>query len=373
MSYLESETSSKITYQFYPIPKEFFTNDFIEDPIMMKLILYIFKRIRPFPQLIKMMNNKRQVEIQLQPYEFIFGRLQACAEIGCKEKELRGRLEKLRASSSEAQNLRGENGFDIPVVKGQQFLEKRASSSTSTFTVYRLMTENLSQINHEKRASSCSQKNDADFPSEECSRDSCDIGPAVRATNKKEQEEREQENICLKETRKKNDVHNPSVTPLPPKGGVVVPLSFSIDEKIEQQFSQDDVDVVEWKLMCETIGISAPNVTTIKRWIKQAGLHRLNYSIQMLEREIAKKHKIGKVIGNKEGWIQDCLAGRWDLREIFTQRNKLFLEEFRETHKITTLKFFQKSARDMVKGYDFEFTQNPDQFQEYVNRKYGFN
>ena len=150
-------------------------------------------------------------------------------------------------------------------------------------------------------------------------------------------------------------------------------MSFSIDEKIEQQFSQDDVDVVEWKLMCETIGISAPNVTTIKRWIKQAGLHRLNYSIQMLEREIAKKHKIGKVIGNKEGWIQDCLAGRWDLREIFTQRNKLFLEEFRETHKITTLKFFQKSARDMVKGYDFEFTQNPDQFQEYVNRKYGFN
>lgn len=382
----DSKTSlyTKIPYQFYPIPKEFLTNEFLEDPIMMKLIVYIFKRIRPFPQLVEIMNNKRIVEVQLQPFEFIFGRVACAKECGVSEEEIRSRVNKLfgqpsryhvrlNPSSSKAKNLSRENSSQHGDVDTQQFLEKNPSSSTSTFTVYKLMTDNLTKINQQKNPSSCSQKNS---PLENDSHDIVEANkktPAVPPTNKKEQEEEEQKNICLKETRKKRDVHNsqPFVTPLPPKGGVVVPLSFSINENKEQKFSEEDVIALEWKLMQPPISLNSPNLTTIKRWCTRKGLYRTEYSVQMLEREIGKKAKSGKEVSNKEGWIETCLQEEWDLKERAVIRNRLFLENFRETHKITTLKFFQKSAKDYETHYEFEFTRNPEQFEEYVRLKYG--
>ena len=154
MSHLESVTSSNIPYQFYPIPKEFLTHEFLDDPIMMKLILYIFKRVRSFPQLVKMMNNKREVEVQLQPYEFIFGRSACAEECGITEEKIRSRIDKLigvpsryhvrlNPSGSEVKNPSLKNAPQYADVDTQRFLEKNPSGSTNTFTVYRLMTENF--------------------------------------------------------------------------------------------------------------------------------------------------------------------------------------------------------------------------------------
>lgn len=382
----DSKTSlyTQIPYQFYPIPKEFFTNEFLEDAVMMKLIAYIFKRIRPFPQLVSIMNNKRMIEVQLQPFEFIFGRVACAKECGVTEEEIRARVkklfgkpsryyERLNPSSSLPKKLSRENSSQYGDVDTQQFLEKNPSSSTSTFTVYRLMTENLKKINQQKNPSSCSQKNpplENDLHTIESENKKT---PAVTPTNKKEQEEKEQEIICLKETRKKSHVDNSNsfVTPLPPEGGVVVPLSFSMDENKEQKFTQEDLIALEWKLMQPPIALNTPNLTTIKRWCTRYTLYRVEYSVQMLEREIGKKAKSGKEVFNKEGWIESVLQNKWDLKEIAVTRNRLFLENFRETHKITTLKFFQKSAKDYEKDYEFEFTRNPEQFKEYVRLKYG--
>lgn len=113
---------SKIPYKFFPIPPEFLTDDFIYDPEMMRLIRWMFNRISSSPTLIRLKKGGRQVH--LSPFEFMYGRESCASQIGVSEKMVRGRLNQLISLG---------------------FLEKEASKTASTFTVYRLVTENLGE------------------------------------------------------------------------------------------------------------------------------------------------------------------------------------------------------------------------------------
>lgn len=111
---------SSLTFKFNAIPNEFFTDEFLEDPIMMKFIRWIYKNISSVSRIGRM--NGRN--IPLEPFEFIFGRETSAEKAGISPMNARTRANQL---------------------KSMGYIEKVTSKSTSTFTVYRLMTESFEQ------------------------------------------------------------------------------------------------------------------------------------------------------------------------------------------------------------------------------------
>ena len=87
---------------------------------MMKLIRYIFKRIRyvDHEEIIKV--NRQHRKVKLKPYEWIFGREKCAKECKVSERSIRTRID---------QQIR------------TGYVKKVASSSTSTYTVYILVKE----------------------------------------------------------------------------------------------------------------------------------------------------------------------------------------------------------------------------------------
>lgn len=142
---------SEIPFIFSPIPPEFMTDEFLNDPIMMKLIRYIFKRVRPSSHTQKVMNNRTLIQLDLGSWEFMYGREKAALECGCSEKQIRTRIELLRASSylEEIHVVTMSKGY-FSTVRASSSAQFWSSSFTqkraSTFTVYRIVTESLSEI-----------------------------------------------------------------------------------------------------------------------------------------------------------------------------------------------------------------------------------
>ncbi len=121
---------SNIPYKFFPIPHEMLTDEFIDDPKMMRLIRYIFKRINTKPHIEKIRSNGWHT-IHLQPFEFIFGREKCMKETGLTAREIRTRIKTLTTSS---------------------LVRVATISSTSSFTVYTLLTASFCK--------NCDQQND---------------------------------------------------------------------------------------------------------------------------------------------------------------------------------------------------------------------
>src|SRR5690349_500296 len=112
---------SKIEYRFRAIPDEFLTDEFIDDPIMMRFIRWIFQRVSHEPSSIPL--KKYGKNIELDPYEFIFGRDKCAIEAKISPKQVQIRMDQL---------------------KGLGYLQKVVSKTVSTFTVYKLVTDSFS-------------------------------------------------------------------------------------------------------------------------------------------------------------------------------------------------------------------------------------
>ena len=67
---------SKIPYVFLAIPHEFLTEDFLKDPVMIRFVVWMIKRISPNSSLVPLKGMSKQ--LLLDPFEFMFGR-EACA------------------------------------------------------------------------------------------------------------------------------------------------------------------------------------------------------------------------------------------------------------------------------------------------------
>jgi len=113
---------SKIPYRFIPIPEEFLSDDFINDPAMMKMIRFIMKRISPNHKKIPLKNKSTILE--LAPYEFMFGRDMCSQETGLSHRTIRTSIKQLI---------------------GLIFIKKVTSKSTSTFTVFTLVTSTFNK------------------------------------------------------------------------------------------------------------------------------------------------------------------------------------------------------------------------------------
>ncbi len=109
----------KIPYVFLPIPYEFFSDEFLDDPIMMRIIRYIMKRISPNRNSWSFKNNGRMRKVDLESFEFVFGRDACAKECAITPKNVQTRMDQLI---------------------GLSFVEKVVSRSASTYSVYRLLT-----------------------------------------------------------------------------------------------------------------------------------------------------------------------------------------------------------------------------------------
>ncbi len=113
---------SKLPYVFLAIPHEFLTEDFLKDTIMMRFVVWMFKRISPNPSLVPLKGMGRQ--LLLDPFEFMFGR-ETCAVIaGISLKNARTRIKQLI---------------------GLGYIKKVAGKGASTFSVYCIETRALRQ------------------------------------------------------------------------------------------------------------------------------------------------------------------------------------------------------------------------------------
>lgn len=113
---------SKLPYSFLAIPHEFLTEDFLRDPVMMRFIVWMIKRISPDPALVPLKGKGQQ--LLLEPFEFMFGREKCAIAAGMSLKNVYTRLKQLT---------------------GLGYLKKVDSKSSSTYSVFALEIKALRQ------------------------------------------------------------------------------------------------------------------------------------------------------------------------------------------------------------------------------------
>lgn len=302
---------SKIPYRFFPIPEEFFCDQFLEDPQMLKLIRYIFKRIQTVPHIEKIKSNGWH-EVHLEPFEFLFGREMCAKETGLTEKQIRSRMDILRASSFVSSSA-------------TSFSEKKSSS----FTVYRLVTESFNKINGQQISEKKGQQKGQQLGQLQ----DIDI--------------REQEVvICLKETSKEKSNSDCSV---------VVSLPLSHNEKEEQE----QIDAFYIYLSSLEIQTDKP---TIKRWLR--------FGPEKLRKTISFMQKSKKSIPNPGGWIQKALSENWAEKEEFRSQNREFVMKFKADNKISRLKINKFYCVDLDTGNDYQYNLYPEEFMKILKEKF---
>ncbi len=125
-----------IPYPFTHIPNLLLTDDFLNDYEMIRFIIYMMRRISTQPTRIPLKNYCKHLD--LDPFEFMFGRSGFSQAAGISEKIVRTRLAQLI---------------------GLGYVEEVVNKRASTFRVYRLVKEafcrNLGQhqgqqIDHEE-------------------------------------------------------------------------------------------------------------------------------------------------------------------------------------------------------------------------------
>jgi hypothetical protein len=76
----------RIPYRFTPMPHELLTEDFLKDPIMIRFVVCMMRRISLYPKSIPLKNRSKQ--LNLEPYEFMFGREKFAEDAGISKKML---------------------------------------------------------------------------------------------------------------------------------------------------------------------------------------------------------------------------------------------------------------------------------------------
>ncbi len=126
---------SKIPYVFLAIPHEFLTEDFLKDPVMIRFVVWMIKRISPNSSLVPLKGMSKQ--LLLDPFEFMFGR-EACAlSAGISLKNARTRLKQLI---------------------GLGYVKKVAGKGASTYSVYSLQTSAFRQNSGQQKELQLEQK-----------------------------------------------------------------------------------------------------------------------------------------------------------------------------------------------------------------------
>lgn len=132
--------SYSLPYCFLAIPHEMLTNAFLKDPIMIRFVVWMMHRVRPFPNQIPIKN--RRMQLKLDPFEFMFGRMKCAEEAGISQKNARTRLEQLI---------------------GLGYVEEVAHKRDSNYTVYRLVKTAFKQNSGQHNGQETDSQKDQSF------------------------------------------------------------------------------------------------------------------------------------------------------------------------------------------------------------------
>ena len=113
---------SSIPFIFSLFPLEFLSDDFLDDPIMLRFIFCLMRRVFAYPKIIHL--KDRPEPLYLEPFEFMYGRETFSQEAGISECSARTRMKHLI-------NL--------------GYVEKVTKKSTIKYSVYRLIKEAFRQ------------------------------------------------------------------------------------------------------------------------------------------------------------------------------------------------------------------------------------
>ena len=109
-------------YDFLPMPYEFLTPDFLKDPIMMRLVVWMFNRLSLYPKTVAIKGMSKAID--LDPFEFIFRREISALDAGISPKNAYTRMKQLI---------------------GLGYIKKVASKTSSTYSVFALETKAFRQ------------------------------------------------------------------------------------------------------------------------------------------------------------------------------------------------------------------------------------
>jgi hypothetical protein len=111
-----SHEHPSIPYCYLAIPYEFLTEDFLKDPIMIRFVVWMMNRIRPYPTKIPLKDSL--TVLLLEPFEFMFGRNKCAEDARISAKNARTRISQLISL---------------------RYVEEVSCKRAAKYTVYRLM------------------------------------------------------------------------------------------------------------------------------------------------------------------------------------------------------------------------------------------
>jgi len=291
---------SNIPYVFRPIPEEFLTDDFLDDPLMMRLIRYIMKQISPHPQKIPLKNKKKILE--LEPFEFMYGRKACMKQTGLTERNARTRIVQL-----------------VELF----FVEKVSIKSSSTYSVYRLVTGSFIKNNVQQNVTQTVQH-------------------TVQHSDHNVRNENKNDSLSfLKETNKE-------------KTKIVRPSFRS------SLLYEDQIQTI--LLYCETKNIHITQ-KDLSLWFKKHDEEKILATINLL---LTQK----KQVINQAKWLQNALSEDFVGKALNLEKNKFFCEEFKRENKWKDLTITKQYCRIESLGIDFHFWWHQDKFREELTRKF---
>lgn len=344
---------SKIPYTFCPIPPEFLDDEFLQDFIMMKIIRHIFKEISTIPQIKRINNNRRYKDINLQPFEFIFGRQYWAKELQVSEKQIRTRIDRLKEKGF----IKQPDNF-LPETKGQRASSseaKSASSSASTYSILALATESFhknkgQQLFDEKTNSVLSQNPELSPKGQQLGQQ---FGPHV-IEYKNEKNER----LSLDKKRTLGKSYEQSnVTSDNRCYGRSLSRSPLSNEK------KEDLTVLQLFINQHELGITDEDLTNWLR--KHEGIYILDH-LRLLLDAILK----GKDIPNRGGWMQKALSTNYIKLSENEKENLEFATKLKAEWNLKSLKIMKKYCVEEFTQNDYSFSLDPELFKDMLLRKF---
>jgi hypothetical protein len=283
------DNMSKIPYNFRPIPDEFLADEFIDDPIMMRFIRWMFKRISPKHTSVLLKNKKK---VDLDPFEFMFGRGKCAEQAGIT----------LKQAENKINNLVGSN-----------LVSKVGSKSGSKYSVYRLVTDSFTQNGGQLNGQQIGQQ----------------LGHNQDIRNKEDKKETIERAVALD-------------SPL-----------FEKEEKIKSNDMSEDLKKQKdllWKFILENqmnYGKTSDGKPGIKEkdlitWINK-------YSPLEIKRSLDKALQ-ATITQTWPGYVTMILKNEIPKKEDDSKKGKEIVLNFIKNHKLNHLDMKQKYCKDLIFG-----------------------
>jgi hypothetical protein len=280
---------AKIPYFFEtPVPKWFRDHGFLKNPNMCAFLMFCFSRCNTEKHLLYHI----QKAIELEPFEFIFGRRICSLETGLTENEVRSCIHQLN---------------DTPI---GQILKKTTSKTTNKFTVYKWSTEVFCKSDPQQKHQQTTSRPPADHHNErneelrriDIKDDSLEAVEIVHNSNWQLQSDSSFLQL------KKQSAPSPSAPAL---------SSCMRDEVDESMNFVHNFVFHNGKLIKEK---------TVLQWFKKYPLEEILSALRFYEKAYKSAKRKKETIDNPEGFVQSALDNRyWEkdqLREAAKQRER---------------------------------------------------